>query len=81
MLHVGCLLHWFDLLFEDVLKITFCAGVVETARAISKYFRSHTGPADLLQKHQKLQYKGKNLSRHCLGRLAWVPTTLSFNLL
>ena len=57
--HGGCLLHWLDLLFEDVVKITFFAGVVETARAISKYFRSHTRPADLLRKHQKLQYNGK----------------------
>ena len=32
--HGGCLLHWLDLLFEDVVNITFFAGFVETARAI-----------------------------------------------
>ena len=61
-------MHWLDLLFEDVAKITVFAGVVETARAISKYFRSHTRPADLLRKHQTLQYNGKSFELALPGK-------------
>ena len=57
--HGGCLLHWLDLVFEDIVQITFFAGAVETAREILKFFWSHTRPADLLRKHQKLQYNCK----------------------
>ena len=54
--HNGCLLHWLDLLIEALCDQPYVAGVLQTARDISKYFRNHFMAADILKKHQLKHY-------------------------
>jgi hypothetical protein len=54
--HNGCLLHWLDLLMEDICSLPFVDTVLETARTVSKYFRNHQMAADILRKLQKEHY-------------------------